>query len=158
METFPQECLGPGQSRDGAAPYPVRAIRSRRPSLHLKPAATALQSLSRPTCASVLSSHRVVSAGLKCRGYYAGDTTLCRRDMASRYTRHTGDTTPEGGPAPPLPSGHDHGATAHRKPRAQPQVQLPVTATRLRIAADHVLQSRGAEQPPRRHDYSHSVH
>lgn len=63
-----------------------------------------------------------------------------------------------GNAPPPLPSGHGHSATAHRQPRAQPQDQLPVTATRLRIAADHVLQIRDARQPPRRHGCPHSVH
>ena len=39
-ETFPQEYSGTAKGCNGAAPYPVRAMRSRNPGLHLKPAAS----------------------------------------------------------------------------------------------------------------------
>ncbi|KAK4071133.1 hypothetical protein Purlil1_13495 [Purpureocillium lilacinum] len=49
LETFPQEYNSPAKSCNGTAPYPVRAMRSCNPSLHLKPAATGVFPVSEPT-------------------------------------------------------------------------------------------------------------
>lgn len=148
LETFPQEYNSPAKSCNGAAPYPVWAMRSCNPSLHLKPAATGDFPVSDPTDMRI----RPLEPLWHLRGL---GVVLERRRHHSTVTVPAlvrVETTPQ------TCLWSCHSATAHRLPRARPRDRLPVTTTRLRDAADHVLQTGDAVRLPRRHSRLHSVH